>query len=149
MNEMMTALEAMVTRIVQEELAAKQLTVPSYTVDAFRTAFKDYTDNHKHEFAALVSVGVLDQPWFDDAIKTEVAEASIAPSADINSSIFRDRVIEIMQANTTPPGFTFATKTAFDREVSSAVRNNDELCDWFDDHVSDRVNNMSFSVSVD
>ena len=143
MNEMMTALEAMVTRIVQTELA--KAAPPDFS---FRDQFKAYTDAHRHEYAALVSVGALDMPWFDEAIKAEVADASTTPAVDLSTDAFRIRVIEIMQANTNPPGYTFATKTAFEREISEVVQNNDAIGDWVNDKIADKVGGMDFSVRV-
>lgn len=149
MNELMDALEAMIRRIVREEME-NAVPVDQFADGNFRAALKNYADDHRHEFAALISIGALDMPWFDEAIKAEVAEATPAASGslDLYGDAFRNRVGEIMQANANPPGYTFTTKTAFVREVSEVVRNNDELSDWLDDHISDRVNNMSFSVEV-
>lgn len=149
MNELMIALEAMMRRIVREEME-KTAPVDQFADGNFRAALKNYADDHRHEFAALVSVGALDMPWFDEAIKAEVAEATSAASdsLDLYGDAFRNRVGEIMQANVNPPGYTFATKTAFVREVSEVVQNNDELSAWFDDCVADRVSNMEFSVGV-
>lgn len=97
MNEMMQALEAMIRRVVTEELSAKQLTVPDYTADAFARSLKNYVDTCGPEWTAVVSQGALDQPWFDNAVKAEVA-------------------------NTVEEGaFTFATKDAFDQYVKAMV----------------------------
>lgn len=61
MNELMQALEALVRRIVQEELAR----------------------------AASVRSQIEDQPWFDDLITSEVMRA-IEDSAPVRTTLFTD-----------------------------------------------------------
>lgn len=94
MNEMMAALEAMIRRVVQEELRD-----PSRDkAEDFGANLKHYVDNSKPEWAAIVSQGSLDMPWFDDAVK---AEAAIA--------------------NDNSHGFGFASKQAFDEYVKTVI----------------------------
>lgn len=120
MNEILQALETMIRRVVQEELQAKALTVPSYTADGFAMSLKNYVDGRTAEWSAIVSQGALDQPWFDDAIAAEVAtSASDAVSED------------------------------FTRKLENVVSNNGVLEDWFTESFNDRMGDVSFSVSVD
>lgn len=135
MNEFMQALEAMIRRIAQEEVKSAPVVVDNRD---FRTGFKSYTDNNKAEWAAIVSQGCLDFPWFDDAIASEVA-------------------------TNTPPasGFTIADKNQFDRLVVEVIRNseslNDRIASLVNDYSSDLSNetirevvqNMNFSISCD
>lgn len=122
MNELMTALEAMITRIVQAELAK----VPAAeAAPSFRDQFKAYADNNAPEFAALISQGALDMPWFDDAIKAEVVES----------------VASVV-------GHTFADKAAFEVAVSDVVRNRNDVANWVHDKAVDAVSDMSFTVRV-
>lgn len=60
MEELIKAITEAVRSIVQQEIA---------------TALKNYADTQPAEFAAVVSRGALDQLWFDQAIKSEVATA--------------------------------------------------------------------------
>lgn len=149
MNELMDALEAMIRRIVREEME-NAVPVDQFADGNFRAALKNYADDHRHEFAALVSIGALDMPWFDEAIKAEVAGATPAASGslDLYGDAFRNRVVEIIEASRTPPGYTFATKTAFEREISEIVQNNDAIEDWVNDKITDKVSDMDFSVNV-
>ena len=97
MNEFMQALEAMIRRIAQEEVKSAPVVVDDRD---FRTGFKSYTDNNKAEWAAIVSQGCLDFPWFDDAIASEVAT---------NTPV--------------EPAFSFARKDVFDTYVKEIVEN--------------------------
>lgn len=125
MNEIMEALEAMMRRIVQEELKDPSRD-DNFSAGNFRALLKDYADNNKPEFAAIVSQGALDQPWFDDAIKAEVAEAT--PAAQ---------------------GVVFEDKTAFNKAVRDFVLIDAGVEDWVNDSIVQRVRDMDFSVSVD
>lgn len=60
MEELIKAITEAVRSIVQQEIA---------------TALKNYADTQPAEFAAVISRGALDQLWFDQAIKSEVATA--------------------------------------------------------------------------
>ena len=119
MNELMTALEAMITRIVQAELAK----IPAPEPLNFDKVFEKFVDDNTPKFAAIVSQGALDQPWFDDAIRAEVVEA-VASVA----------------------GRTFADKAAFEVAVSDIVRNRSDVADWVHDKAVDAVSDMSFTV---
>ena len=121
MNEFMTALEATITRIVQAELAK----VPAAEALNFDKAFEKFVDDNTPKFAAIVSQGALDQPWFDDAIKAEVVEA-VASVA----------------------GRTFADKAAFEVAVSDIVRNRSDVADWVHDKAVNAVHNVNFSVRI-
>lgn len=125
MNELMIALEAMMRRIVREELDSKD-NVVNMTGSAFRDALKSYVDNNKIEFAAIVSQGALDMPWFDDAVKAEVAEATPAVQ-----------------------GVVFADRAMFEKDVRNFIRDDAGVEDWVNDSIVQRVRDMDFSVSVD
>lgn len=125
MNELMTAIEAMITRIVQAELAK----IPAPEPLNFDKAFEKFIDDNTPKFAAIVSQGALDQPWFDDAIKAEVARnfETMAPAQQ---------------------GYMFASKEAFENAVATYVRNNDGISDWVHDKAIDAVRDVNFSVRV-
>jgi hypothetical protein len=155
MNEVMLALEAMIRRIVNEEL-----TDPSkdmFQAGNFRAMLKDYVDANTPEWAALVSQGALDKPWFDEAVKAEAITAA-----------------EAIKTETPQLGVQFPTQIDFERSVRHAVIGDayihDHIVDIvgsaqsdvrrdyvqeiigdydFSDIVKDCVNDMSFSVSVD
>ena len=125
MNELMIALEAMMRRIVREELDSKD-NVVNMTGSAFRDALKSYVDNNKIEFAAIVSQGALDMPWFDDAVRAEVAEATPAVQ-----------------------GVVFADRAMFEKDVRNFIQDDAGVEDWVNDSIVQRVRDMDFSVSVD
>lgn len=124
MNELMITLEAMMRRIVREELDSKD-NVVNMTGSVFRDALKSYVDSNKIEFAAIVSQGALDMPWFDDAVRAEVAEATPAVQ-----------------------GYVFGDKRSFDSQVRDLIKDDGDLEDWLDDKIRERVDRMDFSVSV-
>lgn len=128
MNELMIALEAMMRRIVREELGSKD-NVVNLAGTVFRDALKSYVDSNKVEFAAIVSQGTLDMPWFDDAVRTEVTEAcaTIAP----------------------PQGVVFADRAMFEKDVRNFIRDDAGVEDWVNDSIMQCVRAMDFSVSVD
>lgn len=68
MNEVMLALEAMIRRIVREEMLANLAGVAAQP-------------ETQVEFNMRVKEAVLDQTWFDNAIKAEVATAVPVPIA--------------------------------------------------------------------
>lgn len=121
MNELIAALEAMIRRVVQEEL--NRTDRPS-----FEFMLKDYADNRPAEFAALISQGAVDQPWFDNAIKAEIAMQPMTTTA--------------------PEGFLLQidTKDKFRDLIREVVF--DYYEDELDDHIRDRVQNMDFECSV-
>ena len=126
MNEIMTALEAMIRRVVKEEIALQDdILATSITLPAFDKAFEKFIDENKPKFAAMVSQGALDMPWFDDAIKAEVAEA--VPAA---------------------AGYTFADKAAFDMAVLNSVRESHRLAEWVHDSSISSVRDLNFTVRV-
>ena len=125
MNELMIALEAMMRRIVREELDSKD-NVVNMTGSAFRDALKSYVDNNKIEFAAIVSQGALDMPWFDDAVRAEVAE--VTPAVQ---------------------GVVFADRAMFEKDVRNFIQDDAGVEDWVNDSIVQRVRDMDFSVSVD
>jgi hypothetical protein len=149
MNEIMLALEAMIRRVVTEELSAKQLTVPSYTSDSFRQSFKEYVRTEPAEFSALTNTvsalaqlkqypgdfavlvqnAVLDKPWFDDAVKSEVSSA----------------MYDIPAAGNT---FGFGDKDSFDKYIRDFVREDCMLEDWFNDTIQSQVERMDFSAEI-
>lgn len=124
MNEIMTALEAMIRRVVKEEIAS------TGTVSiAFADGLKDYVNLNSAEWAAIVSQGALDKPWFDDAIKSEVVAA----------------------VDSTPAlggGFAFATADEFNKHVRDFVREDGNIEDWLSDMIIDRVQGMDFSADI-
>lgn len=131
MNEMMTALETMMRRIVKEELAL--IPAPASTTimpnsEWFDTQLTSWQLNYPIKFGKYVEAATLDQGWFDDAIKTGVAEASPTPTAG---------------------GYAFANKDTFESTVRSFIKNDDDLDDWLGDHFNDRMTNVSFSTTVD
>lgn len=123
MNELMTALEAMITRIVQAELAK----IPAPEPLNFDKAFEKFVADNTPKFAAIVSQGALDQPWFDDAIKAEVAQ------------IF-EAMAPVQQ------GYMFADRAAFDAAVATSVRGSASLSDYIHDSATDIVRATNFTV---
>jgi hypothetical protein len=132
MNELMLALEAMIRRIVQEEIAST-CTQPSTT--NFGISLKGFVDANAAEFAAIVSQGALDQTWFDEAIKAEAAVAAEQAVAN---------------APKVTGGIVFADNAAFYRAVVDAVMddNSDRIGEWISDKAYESIRNMDFSCSV-
>ena len=130
MNELMIALEAMMRRIVQEELKDSSRD-DNFSTGNFRALLKDYADNNKPEFAAIVSQGALDMPWFDDAIEAEV------------ENVLSKVALPVTQ------GVVFEDKTAFNKAVRDFVLIDASVEDWVNDSIVERVRDMDFSISVD
>ena len=130
MNELMIALEAMMRRIVQEELKDSSRD-DNFSTGNFRALLKDYADNNKPEFAAIVSQGALDMPWFDDAIEAEV------------ENVLSKVALPVTQ------GVVFEDKTAFNKAVRDFVLVDGGVEDWVNDAIVTRVRDMDFSISVD
>lgn len=125
MNELIAALEAMIRRVVQEEMKNTPVTVDDRD---FVEGLKNFVDNKPAEFAALISQGAVDQPWFDNAIKAEIAMQPMTTTA--------------------PEGFLLQidTKDKFRDLIREVVF--DYYEDELDDHIRDRVQNMDFECSV-
>jgi hypothetical protein len=129
MNELMTALEAMIRRVVKEEIE-KVTPVDQFADGNFRAALKNYADDHKAEFAALISVGALDQPWFDDAVKSEALAAAETVKEEVKE-----------EAESTDD-------SAFAKKVANVVCNNGRIEDWFGDAFNNCIESVNFSCDV-
>lgn len=143
MNEVMQALEAMIRRIVNEELAD-----PSKDKLAeFALSLKGFADTCGPEWAAIVSQGALDKPWFDNAVKAEVAAESTSSTygtdfytavrdAVINDSAIHDHLVSKIEE---------FESDVFGQKIDSYIERNYD----FDDICQSAVRDMSFSVTVD
>ena len=80
MNELMTALEAMITRIVRTEFefqAATRMITTDNTDDLFAQQMTTYLTQGEitGQFMGAVKRSALDHDWFDNAIKEEANTA--------------------------------------------------------------------------
>lgn len=143
MNELMLALEAMITRIVQEQLRV--------TTTGFEAAVKN---------------AVIDQPWFDEAVRSEAVSAvegfssvSVTPldfshtnmvlvetikHAVINNSAIREHLAETI---------LYEVQNSYRIQDTITEQIEVQVSDLQDDHIKElidkRVEALSFTVSVD
>lgn len=169
MNEVMVALEAMIRRIVKEEMNDPSLD----KLAEFATSLKGFVDTCGPEWAAVVSQGALDKPWFDNAVKAEIASSNEDSAFSFATKDAFDQYVKAMVEPIT--GGTADYGVPFKRAVSDFVRNDETIHDFIvsiaedysedaighkvdsymdrnidiGDIVRTEVRDMSFSVTVD
>lgn len=129
MNEIMTALEAMIRRVVKEEIERAANVPVNATVEAFANNMKLFADREPAMFAAVVSQGALDHPWFDNAVKVEVDAATESLGA------FKD-------------GFAFPDKATFESCVADATENSSRVSSVIADAVQFAMQETHFKLTV-
>lgn len=128
MNELMLALEAMIKRVVQEQLAAQPVQNPSMTPEDFNLRMAFWLNNSRPTLDTIVKEAVLDKPWFDDVIECSVAEK--VEAIPLPTAIF-----DLTNAETASKVRNFVTGDSY-------------ITDHISDTVYDRVRDMDFTVRV-
>lgn len=195
MNELLEGLEAMIRRVVKEEIsdggvltgdnsarfvntmkdAARRYSsemrsiiqdhlpatppaaapiMAGMSTDAFGAQFASFITAAPRAFDEVVKRAVLDQPWFDEAVQAEVAEAS-SSSGDLTKAV----VVDLINEHTLSEGrirdiadeaaADCVSPNGFDQAVTDLVRNMDHDYFAFNDQVQTVVRDMDFSISVD
>ena len=191
MNEILNALEAMVVRIVGEQIEERDVltrdssaqfmntwkesmrrypadyravvqdlgpaqaqVVPSVamTDEAFVAYLTNFIRTSPQAFNEVVKQATLDKPWFDDAIKSEVAEAN--PDLRITSIIHevlteknytrRADLAELIDSQLDMNDVV--THETLGDKIDNAVRNAD--FDFLDDQIRSTVSDMDFTTTA-
>lgn len=127
MNELMLALEAMITRIVREQIAEVPAAAPITAGPAFDL---------------MVRGAVIDKPWFTDAVRSEVVEnmestqTPVIRDTVVNDSTIADYITEMILE---------VKEENLRSRVESIIDNYIDV----DDMVKDAVRDLSFTVTVD
>jgi len=189
MNEIMLALEAMIARVVREEINAHELLTrdnptqlamvwrnamranpnlysevavelappsPQMTTEMFGTLFAQFMNDAPNAFKEVVKNAVLDQGWFDAAIKAEVAESS-SSSGDLTVPLVTDMINQrvVSEDRVKDCVKDLITAAALDGDFVSSdslkgfIHDMDHDYFAFNDQVQSVVRDMEFSVSVD
>lgn len=125
MNEIFNSLEAMIRRIVAEEVAKLPDTPPVVPYSAIRpldfiSSLKEAANLYPSDFEQTLKPAILDKGWFDDAITAQaVAAGDVSSQTDFETKFKR---------------------MADDTEiVFRVVRDAVEGADWFTEYVQDTV----------
>lgn len=125
MNEIFDSLEAMIRRIVAEEVAKLAAAQPVQVVEPLTPAtlgvhLREFAKTLPVELSLILKDAILDQGWFDDAITAQaVAAGDVSSQTDFETKF--KRIAE-------------GTEIVF-RVVRDAV----EGADWFTEYVQDTV----------
>ena len=192
MNEIMEAMEAMITRVVREQIEEQAVLTRSGNYSRFLATWREAIYYNRDDSRALltelmpaatpgqplsnesfaahltnfirtsplafneiVKQATLDKPWFDEAIKAEVAEANpdlrvatlVHAAVVAEDLVTRRDMADIVDARMADAAVI--TKDDFDDLFEHALQDTDfgEI-DGIDDNIRQVVGNMSFSTEV-